>query len=738
MTQSAGQNGGVWYRDAVRWGQTNLTEIDPVRYDGPWWREYWRKTQIQGVIVNAGGIVAYYPSRHELQHRAEYLGDRDLFGEIVTAAREDGLSVIARMDSNRADERFYIEHPDWFTVDASGRPYRAGDLFISCVNSPYYETYLPGVLGEIIERYQPDGFADNSWSGLQRDRICYCTNCQQQFTAYADADLPKGHNWNDPVYRQWIRWNYDRRVEIWDINNRMTKARGGEHCLWIGMNAGDLIAQGRHFRDYRAIAERTELIFLDSQYRHPGMGFQRNGEMGSLLHGILGWDKLIPESMAMYGAGQPSFRVGSKSAHDARLWAVEGFAGGIQPWWHHIGAYHEDRRQYQTAEPLFGWHKEHERYLIERQPIATVGVVWSQENVDLYGQDRLEQRFRLPWNGMTDALIRARLPYLPVHADHIDRDADALGISTLVLPNVGRLTDSQCDAVRRFVAAGGGVLATGETSLFDEDGQKRTDFGLADVFGVHATGSHHGSDTDDRKSWDEWGQHTYLRITPERRRWVYGPSIGTEPADESPRHPAFTGFDDTDLLPFGGRLEVIVPSENVAAPLTLVPPFPIYPPETAWMRYPASQVPALVLKESPHQGRVAYLAADIDRTFGRSRLPDHATLLANLTRWTAQDRIPIAVDGPGFVHCQLYEHDQRRILHMVNLSGFETGNAPVHEYYPVGPLTVTFENADWADSAVTAKLLVAGTTSQARAVAGKVTVVVDSISDHEVIVIERA
>lgn len=353
MTQTVEGNDGIWYRNAVRWGQTNLTEVDPARYDGAWWREHWRKTRIQGVIVNAGGIVAYYPSRYELQHRAEFLGDRDLFGEIAAAAREDGLTLIARMDSNRADERFYVEHPDWFTVDPSGRPYRAGDLYISCVNSPYYETYLPGVLREIIERYQPDGFADNSWSGLQRDRICYCANCRQQFRSYADADLPREHNWDDPVYRRWIRWNYDRRIAIWDINNRTTKAHGGEHCLWIGMNAGDLVAQGKHFRDYRAIAERTELIFLDSQYRHPGMGFQRNGEMGSLLHGILGWDKLIPESMAMYGAGQPSFRVGSKSPHDARLWAVEGFAGGIQPWWHHIGAYHEDRRQYQTAGRCF-------------------------------------------------------------------------------------------------------------------------------------------------------------------------------------------------------------------------------------------------------------------------------------------------------------------------------------------------------------------------------------------------
>jgi hypothetical protein len=406
VNQRAAASERIWYREGKRWGQTNLTEIDPIRYDNTWWREHWKRTNVQGLIVNAGGIVAYYPSEDPLHHRATYLGDRDLFGEIVAQAREDGLFVIARMDSNRADERFYIEHPDWFTVDKAGRPYRAGELFVACVNSPYYETFIPNVLKEVIERYHPDGFADNSWSGLQRDRICYCVYCQRQFRDDANAELPQEHNWDDPVYRKWIRWNYDRRIEIWEINNATAKEHGGEHCLWIGMNSGDLVAQSNHFRDYRAIAEQTELIFLDSQYRHPGMGFQRNGEAGALLHGILGWDKLIPESMAMYGAGQPSFRLASKSPHEARLWALEGFAGTIQPWWHHIGAYHEDRRQYTTAAPLFEWHQRNEQYLTDRRPIASVGVVWSQENIDYFSAGSPIEQFRIPWNGFTDALLR--------------------------------------------------------------------------------------------------------------------------------------------------------------------------------------------------------------------------------------------------------------------------------------------------------------------------------------------
>src|SRR5690348_6968163 len=234
---------GQWYRRTRRWGQTNVTEKDPVRYDIPWWRDFWKRTQVQGVIINAGGIVAYYPSKYPLQHRAEFLGSRDLYGELAKAAHDDGLVVVARMDSNRTAEDFFKAHPDWFARDGSGNPYRAADKYVTCVNSPYYDEYLPAVLTEIIERSHPEGFADNSWSGLNRDSICYCENCKRKFQQATGQALPTKHDWKDPVYRRWIDWNYDRRLEVWDLNNRTTKAAGGANCLWFGMNSGSITSQ---------------------------------------------------------------------------------------------------------------------------------------------------------------------------------------------------------------------------------------------------------------------------------------------------------------------------------------------------------------------------------------------------------------------------------------------------------------------------------------------------------------
>ena len=103
--------------------------------------------------------MAYYPSKFPLHYRAQFLNGRDLFGELTEAAHKDGIFVMARMDSNRTTEDFFTAHPDWFTRDRDGKPYRAADKYITCINSAYYDDYLPDVLREIIGRSHCEGVA---------------------------------------------------------------------------------------------------------------------------------------------------------------------------------------------------------------------------------------------------------------------------------------------------------------------------------------------------------------------------------------------------------------------------------------------------------------------------------------------------------------------------------------------------------------------------------------------------
>ena len=719
-----------WYKTVTRWGQVNITEKDPPQYDVDWWRKFWKQTDTKGVIINAGGIVAYYPTKVPLHRAATFLGGRDLFGELCRAAHDDGLAVFARMDSNRAHEEFFKAHPDWFAMDSSGKPYKAGDLYITCINSPYYNDHIPAILTEIAGLYRPEGFTDNSWSGLGRESICYCENCRKSFLDKTGKKIPEVKNWDDESYRQWIRWNYQRRLEIWDLNNRTSKSAGGPHCIWSGMNSGSISGQSRSFRNYKEICRRADIIMLDDQARTDAGGFQHNAQIGKLIHGLLGWDKLVPESMAMYQAGRPIFRLTSKPVAEAQMWMWNGIAGGIQPWWHMVAANHEDRRMYNTPSAVLKWHKDNEQFLINRTPVATVGVVWSQENTDFYGRDNPDELVELPWRGMTQALLRARIPYIPVHVDHISREAAQL--SLLILPNLASMSAEQVASVRRFVEAGGSLIATGETSLFNEWGDALNDYGLADIFGTHAIKQPSPlANSEERKALLET-HHTYLRLTPELKAQVDGPGNKSVVQVSGKRHKILEGFHETDILPFGGTLRPLKTDSGTEVLMTLVPQFPIFPPETAWMREPKTSIPGLIIKTTAGESRVAFLPADLDRQYGRFNLPDHGNLLRNLFRWALKDNLPMSIEGPGLIDCHLYAQTDRLVLHLVNLTSSASWRQPLEELIPVGPLKISVKLLKKnMGNALT--LLVSKQKISARVTNGWCHFEIKSILDHEVV-----
>lgn len=671
-------------------------------------------------MLNAGGIVAYYPTKVPFHRRARELGERDLLGELTRAAREDGLAVFARMDSNRAHEEFHRAHPDWFAHDANGKPYVVTNLYVACVNGPYYREYLPAILREIVSGYRPDGVTDNNWNGPQRHQPCFCANCEKSFRARTGAALPRAVNWDDPLYREWILWNYARRLEIWDEFNRITRAAGGANCLWIGMMSGSLNYQARVFRDDREVFRRTELIMLDHQRRFDDEGFAHNAETGLRLHSVGGWDKLIPESMAMYHLGEHNFRLATKPVAEARLWVVSGFAGGVQPWWHHLGAVQEDRRMFATAEPLWRWHEKHEHYLVDRRPVANVGLVWSQRNMDFFGRDDGGALVDDPWNGCAQALVRARIPAVPVHADDIERVTKELGIKLLILPNLAALSDAQVAGIRRFVAAGGSLLATGMSSLCDEAGRVRKDLALGDLLGASVPAGHAWRDPARRTAQAHAWSQTYLRL----------------PRAVDQRHETLRGFADTDLLAFGGTLEELTLTLPGAPALTFVPALPLSPPEDVWMRTPETHIPGLICSEQPAGARVAYLPADIDRRFAHDQLPDHGDLLASLARWCLRGDLPLEVTAPGLIDCRLFRaRGGAIVLHLVNLNNPNTWRTPVQELVPTGPVHLRV-NLSHLKKAPRARALVNEQPLTQRWSAGWHEVEIPRIADHEVLVFE--
>jgi beta-galactosidase GanA len=128
-------------------------------------------------------------------------------------------------------------------------------------------------------------------------------------------------------------------------------------------------------------------------------------------------------------------------------------------------------------------HRKSERYLRNVAPIARVGVVYSEQTQQNYGGRQWQEHIGDHENGMYHVLVEGSTSFEMVNDRMLD-DAHLTDFKLLILPNIAALSDAQCEQLRNFVKRGGSIVATFETSLFDEHGKPRKDFGLADIFGV--------------------------------------------------------------------------------------------------------------------------------------------------------------------------------------------------------------------------------------------------------------
>jgi len=127
--------------------------------------------------------------------------------------------------------------------------------------------------------------------------------------------------------------------------------------------------------------------------------------------------------------------------------------------------------------------------------------------------------------------------------------------------------------------------------------------------------------------------------------------------------------------------------------LTFIPVAPVLQAENAWWRTPKTDIQALMVRNLPNGARVVFIPADFDRQYANGNNPDHGILLSNAVRWAAKDDLPLAVEGPGYMDCNLYQQQGRMVLHVANLT-YTTFRAPLDEFVPVGPFKAYIHKND--------------------------------------------
>lgn len=695
-----------WFDRPMRWAQLNLTEDDPANMDIGFWLDYFKRIHADATCLTAGGVVAFYPTKIPFHHRSQWLAKNPSFySDLVQGCRKLNMVVVARTDPHATYQDVYDAHPDWIAVDAQGHKIRhpdKPDMWITCGLGPYNFDFMTGVTREIVSLFPVGGVFSNRWTG---SGMCYCEHCRRNFWEAYHMELPRTNNPQDASRRNYIIWRQQRLFALWRLwDEEIRKVR--PEARYIANSGGGALSG----LDMKTVGEMSPTLFADRQCRSGRMAPWANGKNGKEYRATLG-NKAIGGIFNTGIVAPYRWLNSEKSAAETRLWVLDGVANGLRPWFNKVSGGVHDKRGLKVIEDLYAWHYRSERYLRNEEPIARVAIVYSQQTAEFYGGAQAHAKVEDHTLGVYQALIEARIPFEMVHEGLLD-PAHIGRYKLLILPNVAALSDQQCTQLRDYVHRGGSLIATYETSLYNEWGERRKDFGLADLFGASFEARRDGPI-----------QNPYFRVERD-------PGKGNH-------HPLLKGLEDADIL-IGGVWQLDVkPTEPLSdVALTRIPPITNLPMEKTYWTVQRTDVPGVYTRQIG-ASRIVYFPWDIDRLYWEVLSYEHGTLLRNAVHWATNEAPPVKVTGLGLFDITMWRQKGSLTVHLVNLTNPMAMRPNIHELIPSPPQQVEVQLPE-NKKATRVQFLVAGGSVPVQQTGNLVKLTVPSVLDHEVIAIDLA
>ncbi|MEP6748992.1 MAG: beta-galactosidase trimerization domain-containing protein [Bacteroidota bacterium] len=689
--------GERWFDKSMRWAQLAFVETDPGKFDPDFWLAYFKKIHASGALLSAGGVVAFYPTDVPLHHRSNSLGTSNPLGYMIEGCRKMNMSVILRTDPHAARQDVYDAHPDWIAVKADGTKYRHWanpELWVNCALGPYNFEFMTNVHKEIMERFKPDGIFSNRWSG---QGMCYCQHCAENFKKYSGLELPKDNERLNPAFIKYTDWRIERLKELWFLwDAEIRKIQSSSRFIPNG------------FPDKVLTGKNADFFFADQQARRGVIPPWSNAKGAKETRATLG----MKPQVGIFSVGieeEYRWKDSVQSEAEIRIWVAEGVANGLLPCFVKFGAVLYDKRWLNTVSNMYQVYNRAEKYLRNTVCLARVGMLYSEQTDKRYGGKPWQDKSADHSNGMYHALVEARIPFEMVN-DRLLEPENITAYKLLILPNIAALSDRQCDQLRKFVAKGGSLVATFETSLYNEDGVLRNDFGLADIFGVSFNKKVEGP-----------MRNSYLKLKA-------NPATNTF-------HPVLKGLEDAYRIINTVYQADVTPNIDFPSPVTLIPTYPDLPMEDVYPRVEDTNEREMYLRVIG-KSRVVYIPGDLDRSFWQMMSTDHGKLLGNVFNWALNEDPVVSVSGPGVIDVIAWRQKNSMTVHLVNLNNPMMMKGPFRELIPIkAKLRIKIpENKNIA----AVHLIMAEQSPHFEMDKGVVIINVAGITDHEIVALDFA
>jgi hypothetical protein len=466
-----------WYRQSFRkahllyvsppWAARRGEAFDPVAYADAYERAGIDLVQLYCKDHHG---VCYFPSSLGLQY------PRDILGELLPELRKRGIKLVAYM-SMFFDNHAGGIHPDWRAANEAGDPHKTGPFWHLSVCSPYTE-FLLTQLDEVASGYDVDGFwldiiplarhlPQELWMIQPHPVPDFSLHAQKRYREVTGNGLPVNPS---PEEADGIFEVMASEVDAF-MNRAYAVLRRHRPEAVITYNAAGAPGDPIDSADLISIEGHAPHYTRQSFIARWAKGHEKPFEMmtaGGLSRTPLGggWNSLDQKPLSIL-----------------QLEAAIVLAQGGNPVIGQVptpdGA--TDPAQFETFGKVFRPIRELESFLVDAQGVADVAVVCASK----------PRTASAHWPRMTagaeavhEAMIAQHLQY-----DIVRLHKDISGYGAVVLSEQTALSDAEIEKLRRYVQDGGTLIAAGNTSLFDERGRPRPDFGLADVLGVQHAGA---------------------------------------------------------------------------------------------------------------------------------------------------------------------------------------------------------------------------------------------------------
>lgn len=611
-----------WWYEPYRIVQTNLRltdgALDPT--------ELARKAREFGataVTFNVGGIFAFYPTELALQASNPYITG-DLTGDMLKALHAEGLRMVGRYDLSKGTATAYNAHPEWFVHNKDGAPQEYNGTYQACVNGGWANGYALEILRESLARFDLDGVFFNmtgyrpfDYSGTYHG-ICWCRNCQDGFAAMFASPLPEREDFSDRAYRDYLV--FQRRT------SQATAQRIYDTVKSVRPQTG--VMGGGHGRcDFMRLELQRSIKRPAPEWPH---------QAGELTRWAAAVGRGKPYAVASTNFLDYRWRFSSETYSQQMLRFGQALAGGAQFDYYLLGTF--DQPNAEPLEPVrqfMLWHAANQMNFVRTKSLARVALYHSRATNAYAAATLTGDRQTNGFRGAYRTLLESRIPFDYVSDDIIAESdgAELSGYDVIVLPNVSCLSDAEAAALDAFVVAGGTLIATGETGLYDELGRPRSEFALKSFPAA-------------RLSFAAQNLETYVEI-------------GTKELD----------FPRTRLLHLDGPYFFVQRARDSKSLLKLLPPQKYGPPELCFPDALADGNAGVLMRASG-QGQTIYLPWLPEWLYFRDGLPEHRELLAQLIG--SASRPLVKLEGAGAFELAIRAKDSGsgdRVVHLVNYAG---------------------------------------------------------------------